>query len=149
MFYPASGVVCDRAAQVCYDQGRANVAATQRYLGDSAARNLSEGSKDARKEPKWVFEPDGETSCDMRTQVCYGPKGPNVNKTRKYFGDAAGARLQQSLGAADGTVTKEKKGVGCDQSVQICYDENGPNVKKTEKYFGAAAAARLKKQLKR
>jgi uncharacterized protein (DUF779 family) len=146
MFYPASGVVCDRAAQVCYDEGRANVAATQRYLGDSAARNLKEGSKDSRKEPKWVFEPDGETSCDMRTQICYGPKGPNVNKTRKYFGDAAGARLQQSLG---GTVTKEKKGVGCDESVQICYDENGPNVKKTEKYFGAAAAAKLKKQLKR
>lgn len=150
MFYPAGGVVCDRAAQVCYDQGRANVATTQRYLGDTAARKLSEGSKDARKEPKWVFEPDGETSCDMRTQVCYGPKGPNVNKTRKYFGDAAGARLQQSLGASGGgTVTKEKKGVGCDQSVQICYDENGPNVKKTEKYFGAAAAAKLKKQLKR
>jgi hypothetical protein len=106
MFYPASGVVCDRAAQVCYDQGRANVAATQRYLGDGAARNLSEGSKDARKEPKWVFEPDGETSCDMRTQVCYGPKGPNVNKTRKYFGDAAGA-CQQSLGAA-GTIWERR-----------------------------------------
>jgi hypothetical protein len=150
MFYPASGVICDRAAQVCYDQGRANVATTQRYLGDSAARDLQENVKDARKEPKWVFEPDGETSCDLRTQVCYGPRGPNVNKTSKYFGDAAGGRLQQSLaGASGGTVTREKKGAGCDQSVQVCYDENGPSVRLTEKYFGTAAAARLKKQLKR
>ena len=151
MFYPARSVACDRSTQICYDDGKASVAQTQSYLGDDAARHLQQKSKDARPEPKWVFEPDGETSCDMRTQVCYGPKGPNVNKTSKYFGVAAGTRLQQSLGGATagGTVTKEKHGVGCDQSVQICYDENGPSVKKTEKYFGAAAAARLKKQLRR
>lgn len=146
MFYPASDVVCDRSTQICYDEGKASVSKTQDYFGDSAAQRLKQHSNDARPEPKWVFEPDTETSCDMRTQVCYGPKGPNVNKTRKYFGEAAGARLQQNLG---GSVVKEKKGVGCDQSVQICYDENGPSVKKTEKYFGAAAAARLKKQMKR
>ncbi len=146
MYYPARDVACDRATQICYDDGKASVSKTQTYMGDDAARRLQQRSKDARPEPKWVFEPDGETSCDMRTQVCYGPKGPNVNKTRKYFGEAAGARLQQSLG---GSVTKEKKGVGCDQSVQICYDENGPSVKMTEKYFGSAAAARLRKQLKR
>jgi hypothetical protein len=147
MVYPESDVVCDRSTQICYDDGKASVSKTQSYFGDSAAKKLKQHSNDARPEPKWVFEPDADTSCDMRTQVCYGPKGPNVNKTRKYFGEAAGARLQQNLGG--GTVVKEKKGVGCDQSVQICYDENGPSVKKTEKYFGAAAAAKLKKQMKR
>ena len=130
-----------------------SVSQTQAYFGDSAARRLQDKTQSARPEPKWVFEPDGETSCDMRTQVCYGSKGPNVKKTRKYFGDTAAARLEQNLGgtgaSGTGTVTKQKHGVGCDQSVQICYDENGPNVKQTRKYFGDAAAEKLKKQLKR
>lgn len=152
MFYPDRGVSCDRATQVCYVGSRADVAQTRAYFGDSAARRIQSDARDERREPKWVFEPDGETSCDMRTQVCYGAKGPNLNKTRKYFGDAAASRLEQSLGKpGSGTtgVTRQKHGVGCDQSVQICYDENGPNVKQTRKYFGDAAAEALKKQLRR
>lgn len=86
----------------------------------------------------------------MRTQVCYGSKGPSVKKTRKYFGDVAGTRLEQKLGGkGNGTITKEKHGVGCDQSVQVCYDKAGPSVKLTKKYFGEAAAVQLKKLLKR
>jgi hypothetical protein len=151
-FYPARGVVCDRATQICYQDSRVSVSQTQAYFGDSAARRLQDKSKEARPEPKWVFEPDAETSCDMRTQVCYGSRGPNVKKTRQYFGDTAAARLEQSSGGTSpgtGAVTREKHGVGCDQSVQICYDEHGPNVKQTRKYFGDAAAEKLKKQLKR
>ncbi len=148
MFYPERGVSCDRATQVCYTGTRADVAQTRAYFGDSAARRVQGDAKDARREPKWVFEPDGDTSCDMRTQVCYGQRGPNVKQTRRYFGDAAAARLEQSLGAAGG-VSREKRGVGCDQNVQVCYDENGPNVKQTRKHFGDAAAKKLEKQLRR
>lgn len=152
IFYPERGVACDRATQVCYTDSRASVSQTREYFGESAARRLQSDATDSRREPKWVFEPDGETSCDMRTQVCYGQKGPSLNKTRRYFGDAAAARLEQSLGSpASGSsgVTRQKHGVGCDQSVRICYDENGPNVKQTRKHFGDAAAKQLEKQLRR
>lgn len=151
-FSPARGVVCDRSTQVCYQDSRASVSQTQTYFGDAAARSLQGTAKETRPQPKWIFKPDADTTCDMRTQVCYGEKGPNVTKTRQSFGDAAAVRLEQSLGGASsgtGTVTKKKHGIGCDQSVQICYDENGPNVKQTRKYFGDAAAEKLKKQLKR
>lgn len=152
-FSPARGVVCDRSTQICYQDSRASVAQTQAYFGDAAARRLQGASQESRPQPKWIVRPDADTTCDMRTQVCYGEKGPNVKKTRESFGDAAAARLEQSLGdkkkPGTGTVTKEKQGIGCDQSIQICYDENGPNVKQTRKHFGDAAAEKLKKQLKR
>ena len=64
-------------------------------------------------------------------------------------GQAAAARLEQSMGGAEPGVTRPKKKVGCDASVQICYDENGPSVKLTKKYFGEEAAKRLKKQIPR
>jgi hypothetical protein len=147
MFYPDRSTSCDRATQICYVGGKANVAATERFLGDDAAKELKKHVVDAQKEPKWVFEPDGDTSCDLRTQVCYGLKGPNVNKTRKYFGEDAAARLEKNLGG--GTVTTPKKKVGCDASVKVCYDENGPSVKLTKQYFGDEAAKKLKKQMPR
>jgi hypothetical protein len=147
VFYPERTVACDRATRICYSGGEPSLAATERYLGEDAARRLRQREIDAQREPKWVFEPDGQTSCDMRTQVCYGAKGPSVNKTRKYFGDAAAVRLEQSMSGADPSVTRPKKKVGCDASVQICYDENGPSVKLTKKYFGEAAAKKLKKQI--
>lgn len=152
VFYPERGVACDRATQVCTIDSRPSASQTRAYFGDQAARRIQTDATDSRREPKWIFEPDGETSCDMRTQVCYGPKGPNPNKTRRYFGDAAAAKLEQNLGSpANGSsgITRRKHGVGCDQSVRICYDENGPNVKQTRKYFGDAAAKQLEKQLRR
>lgn len=152
VFYPERGVACDRATQVCYIDSRPSASQTRAYFGDQAARRIQTDATDSRREPKWIFEPDGETSCDMRTQVCYGPKGPNLNKTRRHFGDAAAARLEQNLGSpANGSsgITRRKHGVGCDQSVRICYDENGPNVKQTRKFFGDAAAKQLEKQLRR
>ena len=145
VFYPERTIACDRATQIGYIGGQPNLGATERYLGQDAARNLKQRSIDAQAEPKWVFEPDGETSCDMRTQVCYSVKGPSVNKTRKYFGDAAATRLEQNM--SGDAVTRPKKKVGCDASVQVCYDENGPSVKLTKQYFGEEAAKRLKKQI--
>lgn len=98
VFYPERSIACDRATQICYTGGQPNLAATERYLGETAARTLRQREIDAQKEPKWIYEPDGETSCDMRTQVCYSVKGPSVNKTRKYFGDAAAAhRLMKQI----------------------------------------------------
>jgi hypothetical protein len=152
VFYPDRSTACDRATQICYVGGRASVDATERHLGDDAARRLQEHVVDAKKEPKWVFEPDGDTSCDMRTQVCYGAKGPNVKQTRKYFGEEAAARLERNLAGSGGgapPITRPKKKVGCDASVQVCYDENGPSVKLTKKYFGEEAAKKLKKQMPR
>ena len=152
VFYPERGVACDRATQVCYIDSRPSASQTRAYFGDQAARRIQTDATDSRREPKWIFEPDGETSCDMRTQVCYGPKGPNPKQTRRYFGDAAAARLEQNLGSpANGSsgITRRRHGVGCDQSVRICYDENGPNVKQTRKYFGDAAAKQLETQLRR
>ncbi len=147
IFYPERSIACDRATQICYTGGEPSLSATERYLGSTAALRLKQREIDAQREPKWIFEPDGETSCDLRTQVCYGLKGPNVKKTRKYFGDPAADRLAQSMGGAQPTVTRPAKRVGCDASVQICYDENGPSVKATKKYFGAEAAKRLRKQI--
>jgi hypothetical protein len=149
VFYPERAIACDRATQICYAGGKPSLGATERYLGEDAARELKRRSIDAQAEPKWIYEPDGQTSCDLRTQVCYSTKGPSPNKTRKYFGEAAAARLEQSMGGAEPGVTRPKKKVGCDASVQICYDENGPSVKLTKKYFGEAAAKKLEKQIPR
>lgn len=152
VFYPDRTTACDRATQICYVGGKASVSATERYLGDDAAKQLRKHVVDAKREPKWVFEPDGDTSCDMRTQVCYGTKGPSVKKTRKYFGEEAATRLERNMAGTGGgaaPITRPKKKVGCDASVQICYDENGPNVKQTRKYFGDEAAKKLKKQMPR
>jgi hypothetical protein len=143
VFYPERSIACDRATQICYSGGKPSLGATERYLGEDAARDLKRRSVDQQAEPKWIFEPDGQTSCDMRTQVCYSVKGPSVNKTRKYFGDAA-RRGSSSDGGRPRRRVEEGR-LRCQRA--DLHDENGPSVKLTRKYFGEEAAKRLKKQI--
>jgi len=112
----SNGVYCESQTHTCYSdrfKTRKDAEATARLFGLTAAQTP-------------VFFPAPRVVCDRKSSLCADASGISMGLTRRYLGDAAQGKLQQSLGDGRdvdmGSYTLSN-GVSCDTQAKACYTD--------------------------
>ena len=86
--FPSNGVICDRAARICYDNNGISLPLTRRYFDQSAEQNLQR-LLSGRLRPS-EFQLSGGEVCDVQRKACWddGFRRSNVSNrlSRQLFG---------------------------------------------------------------
>ena len=155
IFRPASGGVCDRESEVCYDGDGASLELTRREFGHGAAEDLAGRLDEPRRGPGRrggkIFSPRRGVSCDEQVAACYVEDEAHAGYTKQQFGSDAALALERRVDGGreqrDGIYRPAGGGAVCDRRSEVCYDRLGASAKLTRDEFGREAAARMTERL--
>jgi hypothetical protein len=86
-FRPEKGVICDRAANICYNKRGPSYENSKQYFGKHDAKKAFNRLEDQDV----LFSPRHGVTCDRNRGICYDSNGVDGDLSRRYFGSQPGA----------------------------------------------------------
>ena len=71
VFFPSSGVICDRKSSLCADASGISLGLTQRYLGQAAQDKLQQALGDGAGVDMGTYTLSNGIYCDSHAKACY------------------------------------------------------------------------------
>lgn len=142
MLTPSPGVLCDPAAQRCYDAQGLSLQQTRERFGSAAER---QAERSLRGEiPPRQFQLSNGVFCDVDLRSCWEDGRTRRNPARalsqQLFTTTAG-------GGAGVAIHSPQPGVLCDAAERRCYGREGLSPELTRSAYGNAAARLVERDL--